>query len=128
MYALDGSPLVFFHEHVSFGDLLRSKRQQQGLTQAELALALGVQQQAVGRWELDKDLPRRETIRLIAHRLSMSGSEIAVALGFVDEHEEGPSQEFVPLPPGIHLTPLQRAAIDSVLNAFLESATMSNVG
>lgn len=124
MYALDGVALTPFHEDMSFGELLREKRMARDLTQAELAAMLGVQQQAVGRWEKDKDLPRQETIRLIARQLGISGTQLAVALGYIDD-EDGSADETplndLRLPHGVRLTVKQRQALEAVLDAFLDA-------
>lgn len=121
MYALDGVTSTLFHGDVSFGELLRAKRVQRDLTQAELAQRLGVQQQAVGRWELDKDLPRQETIRLISQQLDITGSQLAVALGYVDEEAESDDPaEAIRLPAGVKLSDKQLRALDAILDAFLD--------
>jgi transcriptional regulator with XRE-family HTH domain len=128
VYALDGVASTLFHDDVSFGELLREKRQKRDLTQAELAQMIGVQQQAVGRWELDKDLPRQETIRLIAQQLDISGAQLAVALGYVDDDDaderDDPSSE-IRLPAGVKLSDKQRRALDAILDAFLDEITPS---
>jgi transcriptional regulator with XRE-family HTH domain len=113
--------LTPFHEDVSFGELLRAKRMQRDLTQAELAQRIGVQQQAVGRWETDKDLPRQETIRLIAQQLDITGMQLAVALGYVDEEAESDDPAAaIRLPAGVKLSDKQRRALDAILDAFLD--------
>jgi transcriptional regulator with XRE-family HTH domain len=123
VYALDGVTLTPFHEDVSFGELLREKRMARDLTQAELAALLGVQQQAVGRWEKDKDLPRQETVRLIARQLNISGTQLAVALGYIDEDDASPDETplgDLRLPQGVKLTKKQREALEAILDAFLD--------
>jgi transcriptional regulator with XRE-family HTH domain len=119
VYALDGQTLTPFDDLVSFGELLRTKRLERDLTQAELAALLGVQQQAVGRWEKDKDLPRQETVRRLVKHLGISGSQVAVALGYIDEEDAAP----VPLPRvAANLTVAQRLALDALLDAFLRDS------
>lgn len=122
MYGLDGVALLPLHVDMSFGELLRERRLARGLTQADLAHSLGVRQQAVGRWEADKDLPRRETIRVIADQLDISGEQIAVAMGYVDEPDDEPDEATVlRLPKGVRLTTKQQAAVSAILDAFLDN-------
>lgn len=124
VYALDGLAVVPFHDRVpTFGELLRSRRADRGLTQSDLARALGVQQQAVNRWENDKDVPRRETVRAIARALEITGSEIAMALGYVDEAQDLPSRQ-LRLPRGVSLEDLEPhvvKALEKIVDAFIES-------
>ena len=89
MYALDGLARTPFHVPVpSFGELLKQRRAVKRMAQAQLAQQLGVQQQAVNRWENDKDRPRPETVRAISRILGISGLQAAAALGYAEEDEE----------------------------------------
>ena len=51
---------------MSFSELLKQCRKQQGMSQAELASKLGVTQQAVGKWESGKSSPDPTTVARIA--------------------------------------------------------------
>ena len=51
---------------MSFAELLKQCRKQQGMSQAELASKLGVTQQAVGKWESGKSSPDPSTVARIA--------------------------------------------------------------
>ncbi len=122
VYAVDGVAVLPSHVAVTFAELLRQRRSEHGMTQAELARLLGVQQQAVNRWENDKDVPRRETVRVIARVLGISGSEIAAALGYVDE--QATPQEGLRLPRGVKLEdldPQDQKALERIVDAFIES-------
>ena len=54
---------------MSFSELLKQCRKQQGMSQAELASKLGVTQQAVGKWESGKSSPDPTTVAHIAEIL-----------------------------------------------------------
>lgn len=107
---------------MSFGELVRDARARAHLTQAELAARLGTQQQAVNRWENDRDRPRPETVRLIARELGLSGTAIAAALGYIDDVEEEVPDNVVRLPRGFTPTEKQQRALDALLDAFLDDA------
>ena len=55
---------------MSFSELLKQCRKQQGMSQAERASKLGVTQQAVGKWESGKSSPDPTTVARIAEILS----------------------------------------------------------
>ena len=55
---------------MSFSELLKQCRKQQGMSQAELASKLGVTQQAVGKWESGKSSPDPTTVARSAEILS----------------------------------------------------------
>ena len=55
---------------MSFSELLKKCRKQQGMSQAELASKLGVTQQAVGKWESGKSSPDPTTVAKIAELLN----------------------------------------------------------
>ena len=55
---------------MSFSELLKQCRKQQGMSQAELASKLGVTQQAVGKWESGKSSPDPSTVARIAELLN----------------------------------------------------------
>ena len=118
MYALDGVTLPPLHVRVSFGELLRSARARADLTQSELAARLGVQQQAVNRWENDRDRPRPETVRAIARELRLTGTEVAAALGYIDPETE--LENVLRLPAGVVLTEKQQRALDALIDTFID--------
>jgi len=49
----------------TIGDLVRDVRREAGLSQAQLAAALGTTQSAVSRWERGHDTPRADTLAAI---------------------------------------------------------------
>lgn len=55
---------------------LADLRKRRGLTQEELAAALGVTTSAVGNWEAGLRIPRYETLRRLAEVLEVSIDEI----------------------------------------------------
>lgn len=121
MYALDGLAVAPFDVRVRFGQLLRESRFKAGMTQSDLALRLGVQQQAVNRWENDRDRPRPEHVRVIARLFGLTAQEVGAALGYLDDAPEGEAVgEALRLPAGANLTARQRKALNAMLDAFLE--------
>lgn len=67
-------------------ELLRVKREQHGLTQAELARKVGVTRQAVGLWESGEFRPR--PVGKLAEALDITDAELgALARSAVDEPE-----------------------------------------
>ena len=55
-----------------FSSRLKELRAKKGLSQAELAKRLGVTQQAVGRWERDKNLPDNDILKKISVMFGVS--------------------------------------------------------
>jgi transcriptional regulator with XRE-family HTH domain len=55
----------------TFGQLLRAARYEAGLTQAELAIASGVERPAVGQWEADRTLVRADRQPLVEDALHL---------------------------------------------------------
>lgn len=68
----------------TFGALVKDARTRVGLTQAQLAHELDVQQQAVNRWESDKDQPKAEKVRHLTELLRLEPVEVCVSLGYID--------------------------------------------
>ena len=56
---------------LTFGERLRKARKSKGITQAELAEAIGVHEMTIRRWETDKRSPRIEEIRALASFLEI---------------------------------------------------------
>ena len=57
---------------MTFGEKLKSARQQAGLSQQELAEKLSVSRSAVAKWETDNGLPDIENLKAIAALLNVS--------------------------------------------------------
>jgi transcriptional regulator with XRE-family HTH domain len=63
---------VFYNERMNgFSELLRSRRETQGLEQAELARLLGVTQQTVSKWETGVTVPRPTRVAALARTLDL---------------------------------------------------------
>lgn len=75
------------------GELLRARRVELGLEQAELAKLVGVSQQTVSRWERGEALPRRGRIELLANALDVEAATIARYAGSLaaTTGDDGPS-------------------------------------
>jgi transcriptional regulator with XRE-family HTH domain len=64
-----------------FGELLRSRREAQGLEQVELARRLGVTQQTVSKWETGVTVPRSTRVAAIARALGLDAGLLHAAAG-----------------------------------------------
>ena len=62
-----------------FSERLKNARKAKGISQADLARALGVTQQAVGKWETDRSTPPPETIARLSELLDTT-SDILLGL------------------------------------------------
>ncbi|WP_334037244.1 helix-turn-helix transcriptional regulator [Burkholderia gladioli] len=71
----------------SIGDRIVSARASQGMTQLELATALGVAATQLSRYELNKVKPRPEAIHRIAKILDVSPEWLSTGAGAINEHE-----------------------------------------
>ncbi len=68
------------HANDSFGQRLRTLRQQQALTQVELAEHAGVSEAAIIRLERETHTPRPSTVRKIAAALGVEPSQLTAAV------------------------------------------------
>lgn len=75
-----------------FSSKLKEIRAKKGLSQAELAKRLGVTQQAVGRWERDKNLPDNDVLKKIS-------SLFGVSIDFLLDNHTCPKDGLPPLTP-----------------------------
>ena len=64
----------------SFGEKLKLERQQAGMTQRELAEAIGVKQQQLSQWECDKVEPTLSNIIAILKALHISFEDLVDGL------------------------------------------------
>lgn len=71
-----------------FGGRLRSAREAKSLTQGQLAEAVGVQRQAVIRWERGRRKPRGEWLHKIAHALDTTVESLAGETPMREQHGE----------------------------------------
>ena len=61
------------------GTLIRALREERGLTQRQLADALGVTDKAVSKWETGKGLPDITLVEPLTHSLGVSVAELCRA-------------------------------------------------
>lgn len=74
---------------ITFGDRLRSIREQRGMTQVELALAIGSRQENITKYETGlTDLPRRQVNMKLAEVLDVSPGWLAFGHEELDELPE----------------------------------------
>ena len=90
-----------------FSSKLRELRAKKGLSQAELAKRLGVTQQAVGRWERDKNLPDNDVLKKISVMFNVS----------IDYLLDNQTHQKAPLPP---LTPKDEREIMRLMDDMKE--------
>ena len=60
----------------SFGERLRRLRKKSGLTQEQLADAVGVNHNSVSRWENNIDIPKTQSIKALAKALGVSEADL----------------------------------------------------
>ena len=60
----------------NFGNRLRALRKKSGLTQEQLAEAVGVNPITISWWENDKFLPKTQSIKALAKALGVSEAEL----------------------------------------------------
>jgi len=65
---------------VAFGRLVRDRREALGLTQAQLADALGLGQSAIAYWETGTNVPRAAMVLPLARALSVSVEWLSTAI------------------------------------------------
>lgn len=106
-----------------FGELLRSRREAQGLEQAELARMLGVTQQTVSKWETGVTVPRPARVSTLARVLELDAGLLHSAAA--DEDDDGPSSDGRrdDVPAGIRLDRLSRDELVKLLDAAWRELT-----
>ncbi|MFV4922827.1 helix-turn-helix transcriptional regulator [Lactobacillus delbrueckii] len=62
------------------GKYLRDLRRRRGMSQQELALALGVSKQTISNWEVGRKVPRMKTVEKIANIFGVSRNSILAGL------------------------------------------------
>lgn len=60
----------------NFGNRLRALRKKSGLTQEQLADAVGVNHNSVSRWENNIDIPKTQSIKALAKALGVSEADL----------------------------------------------------
>lgn len=71
------------------GKYLRDLRRRRGMSQQELALALGVSKQTISNWEVGRKVPRMKTVEKIANIFGMSRNSILAGLPVEMLEQEG---------------------------------------
>lgn len=71
-----------------FGEILRNRREEQGLEQGDVARRLGVTQQTVSKWETGVTIPRAPRIAALASLLDIDAGLLHRAAG--TSSEQGP--------------------------------------
>ncbi|MGM9904735.1 helix-turn-helix domain-containing protein [Lactobacillus sp.] len=73
----------------TIGKYLRDLRRQRGMSQRELAVALGVSKQTVSNWEVGRKVPRMKAVEKIANVFGVSRSSILAGLPVEVLEQEG---------------------------------------
>lgn len=81
---------------MSFSSRLKSLRSSHSISQATLAKILGVTQQAVGKWEVDKATPDYDTLRNVAKYFQVS---VDFLLELTDTPDASPAPPVASAPP-----------------------------
>lgn len=71
------------------GKYLRDLRRRRGMSQQELALALGVSKQTISNWEVGRKVPRMKTVEKIANIFGVSRNSILAGLPVEILEQEG---------------------------------------
>ena len=86
---ISSSDRIEIHAHVetdkskTFGEVLKSLREQQNLTQIEVAEKLNMTRQAYGRYERYENPPKPSTIEKIAEALSIPAAALEINSPFI---------------------------------------------
>ena len=100
-----------------FGELLRSRREAQGLEQAELARLLGVTQQTVSKWETGVTVPRPARVSTLARALELDAGLLHSAAADEDGDSASSSGRRADVPAGIRLDRLSGEELVELLDA-----------
>ena len=77
----------------ALADALRLRREEMGLSQSQLAVRLGVGQQAVSRWERGEAVPRPARIVALAQALALDAAELHRLAGYLHQGDRSPLAE-----------------------------------
>lgn len=104
-----------------FGDALEKIRKERGLTQAQLANKLDVNQSLIAKWESGKVQPRAATLEKLAEVLEVQVDELlAGEYGTVSVNLRSLDPKLVELFEQVHkLAPPDRDALRRILEAML---------
>lgn len=82
---------------MSFGEVIRSARRRQNLTQSELAAKLKCTKTAVCKWEANKSLPPLSRFKSLAEALEISPDFLFDSLGRVSKPTTAKAAQIEPL-------------------------------
>lgn len=103
------------------GEKIKYLRKSKDITQADLAKAMGLSQQAVARWEVNRSEPDNETMRRLASYFGVSSDYL---LGIPIHLRADTAREVAP-PPSAEAEKLRFVALlrglQSNINALIES-------
>jgi transcriptional regulator with XRE-family HTH domain len=74
----------------ALAETLRVRREEVGLSQAQLAARIGVGQQAVSRWERGEAVPRPARVVALADALALDPAALHRLAGYLDDAERSP--------------------------------------
>jgi transcriptional regulator with XRE-family HTH domain len=103
-----------------FGELLRHRREAQGLEQAELARLLDVTQQTVSKWETGVTVPRPSRVAALARALELDAGLLHAAAADTDASIAGRAGRAHAPPAGIRLERLTQDELVTLLEAAWE--------
>lgn len=114
-----------FGEEATYAELARRLRravEEQGWTQAQLADALGVQQQAVSKWLSGSTRPKPATLERLGSRLGLDIGELFRLAGYLEVAPTANGRRQPAAASGLsipaNLTPGERAVIEAVLDGI----------
>lgn len=109
---------------IKLGEKIRELRYRDGITQEELAEALGVTGQAVSRWEMNNGYPDMETIPSIANYFKISIDEL---FGYNGSREEKILKILIEAEKNINMQGDMSSYIDMLRNASYEFPSDSRI-
>ena len=74
----------------ALAETLRVRREEVGLSQAQLAARIGVGQQAVSRWERGEAVPRPARVLALADALNLDAAGLHRLAGYLTDAERSP--------------------------------------
>ena len=99
-------------------DVLRTRRESQGIEQDELARRVGVTQQTVSKWETGVTVPRPGRMAALARALDLNAGLLHATAGLAEDGDSRPSpRRGGRLPKGIRLGDLTEAQLVTLLDA-----------
>lgn len=87
----------YSEEAATFGDRLVLSREQQGLTQGQLARRLGLRVQTVKNWEADRSEPRANRVQMLAGFLNVSMVWLLTGQGPGGPSDDAPLSDEAPV-------------------------------